>query len=82
MREAQCQLSKLLMVSSWGGRNRRVFRAAFGGWANTISHAGKMIVTIFAGSAEFECGLIRVSRCPLLVEFALATLKIALNGWN
>ena len=23
-----------------------------------------------------------LSRCPLLVEFALATLKIALNGWN
>ena len=23
-----------------------------------------------------------VSRCPLLVEFALATRKIALNGWN
>jgi len=24
----------------------------------------------------------KVSRCSLLVEFALATLKIALNGWN
>jgi len=23
-----------------------------------------------------------LSRCSLLVEFALATLKIALNGWN
>ena len=23
-----------------------------------------------------------MSRCPLLVEFALATLKIALNAWN
>jgi hypothetical protein len=25
---------------------------------------------------------VTLSRCPLLVEFALETLKIALNGWN
>ena len=28
-------------------------------WANTTSHAGKMIMTVFAGIAEFELDLIR-----------------------
>ncbi|MCP4372462.1 MAG: recombinase family protein, partial [Deltaproteobacteria bacterium] len=28
-------------------------------WANTTSHAGKMIMTVFAGIAEFERDLIR-----------------------
>lgn len=28
-------------------------------WANTMSHAGKMIMTVFAGIAEFERDLIR-----------------------
>jgi DNA invertase Pin-like site-specific DNA recombinase len=28
-------------------------------WADTTTHAGKMIMTIFAGIAEFERGLIR-----------------------
>ncbi len=28
-------------------------------WANTTSHAGKLIMTVFAGIAEFERGLIR-----------------------
>jgi DNA invertase Pin-like site-specific DNA recombinase len=28
-------------------------------WAHTTTHAGKMIMTIFAGIAEFERGLIR-----------------------
>jgi DNA invertase Pin-like site-specific DNA recombinase len=28
-------------------------------WANTTTHAGKMIMTIFAGIAEFERDLIR-----------------------
>jgi len=28
-------------------------------WANTTTHAGKMIMTVFAGIAEFESDLIR-----------------------
>ena len=28
-------------------------------WANTTTHAGKMIMTVFAGIAEFERDLIR-----------------------
>jgi len=32
-----------------------------------------------SGATSVGC---RLSRCPLLVEFALATLKIALNGRN
>ncbi len=28
-------------------------------WANTTSHAGKLIMTVFAGVAEFESDLIR-----------------------
>jgi DNA invertase Pin-like site-specific DNA recombinase len=28
-------------------------------WANTTTHAGKMIMTVFAGMAEFERDLIR-----------------------
>ena len=28
-------------------------------WANTTTHAGKMIITVFAGIAEFERDLIR-----------------------
>jgi DNA invertase Pin-like site-specific DNA recombinase len=30
-------------------------------WANTTTHAGKMIMTVFAGIAEFERDLIRTA---------------------
>jgi DNA invertase Pin-like site-specific DNA recombinase len=33
-------------------------------WADTTTHAGKMILTVFAGIAEFERDLIR-ERTPL-----------------
>jgi hypothetical protein len=32
-----------------------------------------------SGATSVGC---RLSRCPLLVEFTLAALKIALNRWN
>jgi len=38
-----------------GGR----FQSTSEPWADTTSHAGKMIMTIFAGIAEFERDLIR-----------------------
>ena len=36
-----------------------VFQSLSEPWANTTTHAGKMIMTIFAGIAEFERDLIR-----------------------
>ncbi len=35
------------------------FRSLGEPWADTTSHAGKMIMTVFAGISEFECDLIR-----------------------
>jgi DNA invertase Pin-like site-specific DNA recombinase len=35
------------------------FQSISESWADTTSHAGKMIMTIFAGIAEFERDLIR-----------------------
>lgn len=35
------------------------FRSLSEPWADTTTHAGKMILTVFAGIAEFERGLIR-----------------------
>src|SRR5438876_6419619 len=38
---------------------RRGIRRGCQFWANTTSHAGKLIMTVFAGIAEFERDLIR-----------------------
>jgi DNA invertase Pin-like site-specific DNA recombinase len=35
------------------------FQSLSESWANTTTHAGKMIMTVFAGIAEFERDLIR-----------------------
>ena len=35
-----------------------------------------------SGTLRIICCLQLLSRCHLLVEFALAARKIALNGWN
>ena len=41
-------------------RNKKAFFQSLGEpWADTTSHAGKMIMTVFAGIAEFERDLIR-----------------------
>lgn len=50
-------------------------------WADTTYHAGKMIITVFAGIAEFELDLIRERTsagrvCQLSnEEFALVELR-------
>jgi DNA invertase Pin-like site-specific DNA recombinase len=43
------------MITEAGGK----FQSLSELWANTTTHAGKMIVTVFAGIAEFERDLIR-----------------------
>lgn len=40
-------------------QKKAAFRSLGEPWADTTSHAGKMIMTVFAGIAEFECDLIR-----------------------
>ena len=43
-----------------GAHSRAVaFRSLSEPWADTTTHAGKMILTVFAGIAEFERDLIR-----------------------
>jgi DNA invertase Pin-like site-specific DNA recombinase len=43
------------LIREAGGK----FRSLSEPWADTTTHAGKMIMTIFAGIAEFERDLIR-----------------------
>jgi len=42
-------------INEAGGK----FRSISEPWANTTTHAGKMIMTVFAGIAEFERDLVR-----------------------
>jgi DNA invertase Pin-like site-specific DNA recombinase len=42
-------------INEAGGK----FRSLSEPWANTTTHAGRMIMTVFAGIAEFERDLIR-----------------------
>ncbi|HTT24971.1 MAG TPA: recombinase family protein [Candidatus Sulfotelmatobacter sp.] len=48
-------LSTMETIHEAGGK----FQSLSEPWANTTSHAGKMIMTVFAGIAEFERDLIR-----------------------
>ena len=48
-------LNTIDTINEAGGK----FQSISEPWANTTTHAGKMIMTIFAGIAEFERGLIR-----------------------
>jgi DNA invertase Pin-like site-specific DNA recombinase len=46
------------VVETIGAAGAR-FQSLYEPWANTTTHAGKMIMTVFAGIAEFERDLIR-----------------------
>jgi DNA invertase Pin-like site-specific DNA recombinase len=48
-------LNTMDTINEAGGK----FQSISEPWANTTTHAGKMIMTVFAGIAEFERGLIR-----------------------
>jgi DNA invertase Pin-like site-specific DNA recombinase len=48
-------LNTMETINEAGGR----FQSLSEPWANTTTHAGKMIMTVFAGIAEFERDLIR-----------------------
>jgi DNA invertase Pin-like site-specific DNA recombinase len=48
-------LNTMEAISEAGGK----FQSLSEPWANTTTHAGKMIMTVFAGIAEFERDLIR-----------------------
>jgi len=48
-------LNTLETINEAGGK----FQSLSEPWANTTTHAGKMIMTVFAGIAEFERDLIR-----------------------
>jgi DNA invertase Pin-like site-specific DNA recombinase len=48
-------LNTMETINEAGGK----FRSLSEPWANTTTHAGKMIMTVFAGIAEFERDLIR-----------------------
>src|ERR1700686_977457 len=48
-------LNTMETINEAGGK----FQSISEPWANTTTHAGKMIMTIFAGIAEFERDLIR-----------------------
>jgi DNA invertase Pin-like site-specific DNA recombinase len=48
-------LNTMEAISEAGGK----FQSLSEPWANTTTHAGKMIMTLFAGIAEFERDLIR-----------------------
>jgi len=48
-------LNTMDTINEAGGK----FQSVSGPWANTTTHAGKMIMTVFAGIAEFERDLIR-----------------------
>jgi len=48
-------LNAIVTISEGEGK----FQSLSEPWANTTTHAGKMIMTVFAGIAEFESDLIR-----------------------
>ncbi len=48
-------LNTMDTINEAGGK----FQSVSEPWANTTTHAGKMIMTVFAGIAEFERDLIR-----------------------
>src|SRR6202140_5681286 len=48
-------LNTMETINEAGGK----FQSISEPWANTTTHAGKMIMTVFAGIAEFERDLIR-----------------------
>ena len=48
-------LNTMEIINEAGGK----FQSISEPWANTTTHAGKMIMTVFAGIAEFERDLIR-----------------------
>jgi DNA invertase Pin-like site-specific DNA recombinase len=48
-------LNTMETINEAGGK----FQSLSESWANTTTHAGKMIMTVFAGIAEFERDLIR-----------------------
>jgi DNA invertase Pin-like site-specific DNA recombinase len=48
-------LNTMDTINEAGGK----FQSISESWANTTTHAGKMIMTVFAGIAEFERDLIR-----------------------
>jgi DNA invertase Pin-like site-specific DNA recombinase len=50
--------SSLLLVEAIRQAGAR-FQSLSEPWADTTTHAGKMMMTIFSGIAEFECDLIR-----------------------
>jgi hypothetical protein len=52
---ASATLETMEAIREAGGK----FQSLSGPWAETTTHAGKMIMTIFAGIAEFERALIR-----------------------
>jgi DNA invertase Pin-like site-specific DNA recombinase len=54
-RSARDLLNTMETINEAGGK----FQSISEPWANTTSHAGKMIMTVFAGIAEFERDLIR-----------------------
>jgi DNA invertase Pin-like site-specific DNA recombinase len=47
-------------IAGAGGKFQSVSKP----WADTTTHAGKMLMTVFAGIAEFEQDLIRVTIGP------------------
>jgi hypothetical protein len=55
VRSTRDLLETMETIQQAGGK----FRSLSEPWADTTTHAGKMIITIFAGIAEFERGLIR-----------------------
>ena len=57
-RLARFTRNPLEMVEAIGAAGAR-FQSLSEPWANTTTHAGKMIMTVFAGIAEFERDLIR-----------------------
>ena len=54
-RSTQDLLNTMDTINEAGGK----FQSVSEPWANTTTHAGKMIMTVFAGIAEFERALIR-----------------------
>jgi DNA invertase Pin-like site-specific DNA recombinase len=59
-------------------------------WADTTTHAGKMIMTVFAGIAEFERDLIRertkagrdAAKCRGCASFTLISSILSRPNWR
>ena len=63
-----------------GAQVRRQLLEALDSWAQEVQAAAEDVDCIFGTSSGATSVGCRVSRCPLLVEFALATLKMLLMG--